>query len=148
MRTQQQLTILGGLAVVMIAVYAKAFKPAGASAPAPEVDASSMNEPHEAVPPVSSVSAAEPSKQRDAQRSRAAALSWSRDPFTRGAALGQVSGLSLSGILWDAAAPLAIINGQPVRAGEAFESYTIVSISHDSVTVSDGTQTFQLTISP
>ena len=85
---------------------------------------------------------------REAQRQRLAAISWSRDPFTRSAGAGQASGLSLSGILWDASAPIAIINGQMRHVGEEFDGYRIVEIVQDRVSVTDGTQTFQLTLAP
>lgn len=89
-----------------------------------------------------------PSQQREAQAARAAALGWSRDPFVRGGVPGQVSGLTLSGILWDEAAPIAIINGEPVRAGDQVEGYRVVEITPERVSVSDETDTFQLFVTP
>ena len=85
---------------------------------------------------------------REAQRQRLAAISWGRDPFTRAAGSGQVSGLSLSGILWDASAPIAIINGQMLHAGEEIDGYRVVEILQDRVSVTDGAQTSQLSIAP
>ena len=75
-------------------------------------------------------------------------LAWRRDPFTRGAALDQMSGLTLSGIMWDPQLPMAIINGQTVRVGEELEGYEVLRISEDRVSVTDGTDTFHLRIAP
>lgn len=88
------------------------------------------------------------SDRRDAQRQRAAQLSWSRDPFMRSTTTNQVNGLSLSGILWDAATPMAIINGQTLRVGEACDGYRVTEITPEHVAVTDETQTFQLHIAP
>lgn len=145
-RSQKQLVVLAMLLAIMGAVYARAFR-----SPAPSL--------HRAQPqqllaeaPVREASSialtAPPSAQRTAQRQRVAQLAWARDPFFRGAASPQTSELALSGILWDAAQPIAIINGQMVRVGEELEGYRVVEISHDVVSVTDGTQTFQLQLSP
>jgi hypothetical protein len=88
------------------------------------------------------------STHHDAQRQLAATLAWGRDPFARGAAAGQPGGLSLSGILWDATSPIAIINGQMFRVGEEIDGFRVLEIAHDRVSLSDGTQTFQLLIAP
>ena len=53
----------------------------------------------------------------------------SRDPFTRDVAMDPMGGLRLSGILWDASAPIAIINGQMVQVGDDLEGYQVVEIS-------------------
>jgi hypothetical protein len=140
-KAQQQLAVLGALAIVMIAVYARAFRPSSPSA-----------RPNGRVEPVATQDVTErpvSEELRSAQRERLASLKWSRDPFTLGATSGgQLSGLILSGILWDATAPLAIINGSMVRAGEDVEGYRVVAITTDSVVFTDGTDTFQLKISP
>jgi len=145
-RPQKQLLILGVLGVVMVAVYARAFRRAPPQPARGRVDAA--QEP--AVSPVQETTLAviQPSGQREMQRQHAQLLAWRRDPFTRGAALGELSGLELSGILWDPGAPLAVINGQMVGVGQDVDGYQVVDISPDRVSLTDGTQTFQLTIAP
>ncbi len=138
------------LAVIMAAVYARDLRP---SAPShtPAVD------PSAAVPAPASRPAASPADKvnldlpaengsREAQRKHAAALAWGRDPFTGSSAGGEVSGFDLSGILWDANAPIAVINGQMLRVGDEVEGYRIVTITQDRVTMSDGSQPLNLTI--
>ena len=141
-RQRLQAAVLILLVGVMVAVYAKSFR-------------STVRHPGGAEPaPASAVSVSSPgvllerSEQRTAQRARAAELAWHRDPFTRGASVGLVSGLALSGILWDANAPMAIINGQMVHVGEELEGYRVTEITQDRVSVTDGHQTFQLLITP
>jgi hypothetical protein len=88
-----------------------------------------------------------PSGGREAQRARLAQLAWTRDPFVRGGS-GLMSGYVLSGILWDATAPIAIINGEMLRAGDRLDGYRVTKIEQDRVTITDGDQTLQLQIAP
>ena len=88
------------------------------------------------------------SELRSLQRQRAAQLLWGRDPFVRSTTTHQVNGLTLSGILWDAATPMAIINGQTLRVGEECDGYRVVDITPSEVVVTDETQPFQLQIAP
>jgi hypothetical protein len=145
-KPQQQGALLAALAVVMIAVYARVLKPSRSDDSGSQPSSSGQE------PPASSfqlpASSAAVSTQRDAQRRRAEELAWGRDPFARGAAAGQLGGLSLSGILWDATSPIAIINGQMLRVGEEIEGFRVVEIVHDRVSLSDGAQTLQLLIGP
>jgi hypothetical protein len=90
----------------------------------------------------------ERSDQREAQRERSVRLVWGRDPFAWTVKSRQGTELNLSGILWDASQPIAIINGRMLYVGEALEGYRVVEISHDRVSVTDGAQTFQLFITP
>ena len=145
-RPQKQLLILGVLGVVMVAVYARAFRRAPPQPASGRVDVA-------VEPPVSPVqettlAVIQPSEQREVQRQRALLLAWRRDPFTRGAAMEEMSGLTLSGILWDPNQPIAIINGQMVHVGEEHDGYRIVEIVEDHVSITDGTQIFQLQIAP
>ena len=136
---QKQLIILIALVGVLVVVYARVFRrPAASSVPTEPAAPSAALE----------LPVAAPSVQRDAQRDRARALTWSRDPFTQGASAGEGSGLALSGILWDPTHPMAIINGTTVHVGDEFEGYRILDIALDHVSVSDGTDTFQLLIVP
>ncbi len=145
MTTTHQRVMLGVLLCVMALVYARPWHRPAPRSPIPVEAPASVA--------AGRVGAAEPalvlldaSTQRHAQRQRAAELVWGRDPFT--AAAGEVEGLSLSGIIWDPAQPMAIINGQPLQIGAEVDGYHIVDITQESVTVTDGPETFRLTLSP
>ena len=146
MRKQQQVAVLIGLVIVMAAVYARAFRGTGHHRPAPSAavpgDAAGAGAPVEESWP-------DRSAQRQAQQAEAVQLAWARDPFTHGGtSAGGPSGLALSGILWDANAPLAIINGQTLRVGEELEGFRVVQIDPDRVVLSDGIETFSLATTP
>jgi len=151
-RTQQQGLLLAGLVIVMVAVYARALQPSSGPSseealPEPPVVRA---EPTASQPTASTVAPPPPRSPdvQQAQRDRTATLSWNRDPFVRGSAIGQMSGLMLSGILWDDAHPMAIINGTMVETGQELDGYHILEIGHDRVAVTDGTQTFDLQVAP
>lgn len=149
MKRTQSLVLLAVLAVVMVLVYVRAFRPPTPSVPPVVVDtphvvttslSSSPSEVLEA-PAISSEAIA----QRAEQRRRAAVLAWGRDPFVAGSSVGEASGLELSGILWDPSQPMAIINGQTLHPGDECEGYRIVTITPDTVTLTDGAESFSLT---
>ena len=161
---RQRVTLLGVLTMVMTAVYVRACwrapSPVDRSASTDQLAQGQGRATEPAVssrgaePPASPAVASElplpqRSGQRDAQRQRAGVLSWGRDPFSHAvASSSELEGLVLSGIIWDATAPIAIINGQLLHTGEECEGYRIVGITQDHVSVSDGTDTFQLLITP
>ena len=162
---RQRITLLAGLMVVMAAVYARAYwrAPSSSAARSPSAapgaqdtdradgsTASSAAEKLSTAPsPVIELALPPRPGSRDAQRRRAALLGWGRDPFSRAAASpSEPEGLVLSGILWDEAAPMAIINGQLLHIGEECEGYRIVAITQERVSVTDGTDIFQLFIVP
>ena len=60
-----------------------------------------------------------------------------RDPFLFGARdTNATTGRGqLNGILWDAAKPLAIIDGEPRDIGAVVEGWTVVSITPDQVVI-------------
>ena len=157
-RSQQQFAILAVLVCIMVAVYARALRPKPPSAPMPAQGATSQAggatapavgaEAPSARPGPTLVSLPDRSSQHDAQRDRVAQLSWSRDPFTKGNAAGGMSGLVLSGILWDPKAPMVILNGQMLQVGGELEGYRVTEITPDHVSVTDGTDTLQLLIAP
>ena len=137
-----QAIILAVLIGVMVAVYARALRPTG------EADHRVTT-----MEPVSwgsdgTLTMPQRSSSRQAQRQHLAQLEWGRDPFARGFAGGQASGLELSGILWDATQPVVIINGTMVGVGEEIEGYRVTEIQQDRVSLTDGSQSFQLHISP
>lgn len=64
-----------------------------------------------------------------------------RDPFTAVPIISNESlhsEISLTGILWDKAKPLAIIDGNVVKKGERVGNKTVVDIKQDRVILSDG----------
>ena len=150
MNRLQQLALLSGLGVVMILVYARAFRPRGVSAQAPQPAA--IEQPSAATETASeeALTPATPDQlaQRAAQRERAQRLAWDRDPFTFAPTAAGLGGLALSGILWDAQQPMAIINGELRRVGDALDGYRITAITQDRVSLTDGTQSYTLSIAP
>jgi hypothetical protein len=139
-RTQQQAAALGVLLLVMAAVYARALRRPAASGPAPVQDV--LGEVREIVPQDASGVLAK----RAEQRTRGARLAWRRDPFLRGATAGGPAGLLLAGILWDATAPIAMINGQMLRVGEEVDGYRVTAIFHDHVSLTDGATAYDLSL--
>lgn len=146
-RPKPPLVILLVLVSVMIAVYATARRSSALSSERVQAQVSG-EDPMTRSPRAGLPAPLAQSVQRQAQHQRTTVLTWSRDPFIRGSAIREVSGLTLTGILWDAHEPLAIINGQMVHIGEEIEGYHIVDISRDHVSVTDDTQTFHLHITP
>jgi hypothetical protein len=146
--SRKQLVILAVLGVVLVAVYGRAFTRRSPAHPAavPAGPAAGPQADQPSTP--AALLSRQASPQRQAQRQREAALSWTRDPFSRGGGSGAVSGLSLSGILWDVSRPIAIINGEMKQVGEEVEGYRIMGISQDRVSVSDGTESFQVLLAP
>lgn len=144
MKTKQHGLLLAGLVVVMVAIYARALKPDGRrenkTPVQPPESAQVLESTAEAADTLPGVDISH----RDDQRKRSEELSWVRDPFSKGVAEGQVGGLALSGILWDAQAPMAIVNGQTVHVGDEVEGYRITQITPKCVIVTDGAETFQL----
>lgn len=63
---------------------------------------------------------------------------WGRNPFIWEGKVTPVSDLDLSGIIWDKAAPYAIINGMVVRPGDEISGKTIKDIEPNSVVLTDG----------
>jgi hypothetical protein len=148
-RSQRQLTILIALIGIMIAVYANMLRPSPSSG-ALSPKAVQMGREKASTGEIETAAAPSPDRmiRRQAQRNYSASLPWSRDPFGRGSAEGALNGFTLSGILWDSTQPIAIINGQPLRIGEEVDGYRIVEIAQDRVSLTDGTQTHQLLITP
>jgi hypothetical protein len=143
-REKKQAFTLGGLVLVMIVVYGRALWP---SAP-PQTEPETHETEQKAASPTPA--AADPipdrSVERKAQRQRAATLLAVRDPFTSGSMSSEVSGLRLSGILGDARHPIAIINGRMAVVGDEIGGFRVVRISAESVSVTDGADTFELSL--
>ena len=147
-RRQKQSAMLAALAVVLVAVYVRAFMPKrSAQQSAVPSTAVSVQPPAEVPSGPAALAPQEVLAQREAQRLRASELNWNRDPFTRGRT-GAVGGFTLSGILWDTQQPIAIINGQMLRVGEELDGYRVADIGQDHASLTDGTHTYQLLIAP
>ena len=143
-RSQVQAAIFAILVLVMVGVYARAFHaPRPVQGPSPSVEPP-HDQPSAQTPNVVLPLAAD---SREAQRQRLAELKWTRDPFTS-LGTGQLSDLALSGILWDATQPLAIINGTMVHTGQEVDGYRVVAITQDQVSLTDGSETVQLHLAP
>lgn len=72
-----------------------------------------------------------------------------RDPFafgSAGGAQGGVLSLSLMGIIWNAAAPTAVINGNVVKAGDDVSGFKVKEILQDRVILESGTAALELKI--
>ena len=147
MSRTQQIRVLAACSVVLVVVFARAWRRSPTAQPAAsEVLASDAGHPDEAV--LSDLlSRTSPSALPEAQRNAVGQMKWGRDPFTRGLPSGS-HGLSISGILYDGRQPVAMINDQMVRVGETIEGYTVVEIGQDSVSVTDGQETLTLRIAP
>ena len=72
--------------------------------------------------------------------------SWGRNPFAavEAGSRSEASGLSLSGIAWEANRPQAVINGRIVGVGDEVAGSRVVEINQDSVVLSDGSNRFVL----
>ena len=146
MTRSRQPALLLVLVGVMIAVYARAWW--RAATPPKGVRVAGSGEEPRALTPPAEPAVPERAALREAQRRRTALLAWERDPFIGGASRGDASGLNLSGILWDASRPIAIINGRMIQAGEEIKGYVVVEITHDHVSLTGGTHTVQLSLAP
>jgi len=154
-RPKKQVTILTLLAIVMVVVYGKAFLPSRSSTadvesseaadhiPSSDASSSASYDEHHNV-----LFEEEFASIREEQSRRMMNSAWVRDPFASGSGNGSLSGLSLSGIMWDPSTPVAIINGELVNVGDTIDRYRIVSITKDEVSVTDGVETFQLNTAP
>ena len=150
MTSRLQLFVLIGLIGVALAVWfgglrrrAPQARPAAAAAAVPPIA------PVSPAPAQAAVEAPAPMLSlRERQRAQAARWSWSRDPFARGPAVVGVAGLALTGIIWDQAAPMAIINGEVMQLGQEIDGYRLLEIKPDRVWLSDGDNLFQLLLSP
>ena len=92
--------------------------------------------------PASTQEAAPRIKARRKQRSEFA--DWGRNPFVWLEKTGPLSGLSLSGIVWDEAAPYAIISGTVVRAGDEIAGKIVKGIEPNRVILTDGQNDYVL----
>lgn len=76
-------------------------------------------------------------------------LNLERDPFTRIQTISvekEISGINLSGIIWDTKNPKAIINGKIVGIGTKINENTVVDIKSDRVILSDGERQFGISM--
>ncbi len=73
--------------------------------------------------------------------------SWERNPFTPKAIVTKkVTGLILSGILWDEGNPSAIIDDEIVNIGSRIGGVVVVDITKRGVHLNDGVNDFDLSL--
>ncbi len=145
MTKRQQVAVLGVLGIVIIAVYARAWR----LGRAPQSPSGATEAETPVLPKAEPLLGERPvSPERDGQRERTITLDWVRDPFVRGPGGGMTEALNLSGILWDAAQPLAIINGHMLQVGEEVGGFRLTTITEDHVSLTDGQQVLELRIAP
>ena len=78
-------------------------------------------------------------------RKRSEFADWGRDPFIwPKEAETPISGLQLSGIVWDEQAPYAIINGAVLHTGDKVDGKTLKRIEQNKVILTDGRNDFVL----
>lgn len=83
----------------------------------------------------------------DAQVSQWTQEKWGRDPFfAEGSDPGKFSGLplNLTGIVWDAHMPFAVVNDKVLKKGDVIEGYKVVEIKPGSVVFLTGEETVEL----
>ena len=150
----RQLMVLGALLVVLGLVYAPRWRARSggtrsvvSAAPAASAALSGATD---AAPEGAAYQSGTPERLviRAAQRERSSAATWRRDPFVLERQGAGSDELSCTGILWDAERPVALINGRAVQPGEEVDGYQVVEISRDRVSLSDGTHTIQLHVTP
>jgi len=91
--------------------------------------------------PVAQVNTADSQGLYNLLEQRVNSIDLKRDPFTAVSIIsveGPRSEISLTGILWDKAKPLAIIDGNVVKKGQRVGNKTVVDIKRDRVILSDG----------
>jgi len=153
-KSKKQGLILGCLIVVMLAVYGRNLMPSSTSEESNTPDSVSHDQDVDAgastntLPLVNPVSDEVLADVRKKQHHRMENIIWSRNPFMTGSVNASLSGLSLSGIMWDPDNPMAIINGQLVSVGDQVERYQVVTITQDDVSVTDGIEVFKLSTAP
>jgi hypothetical protein len=145
-RAQVQLLVLGALGLVIAVIYIPALR--GPSHQTMSAQQSTAVATHDSVHDMTIETVADRSAKRAVQRQHAARLGWDRDPFHLDVVEEQIIELKLSGIIWDPAKPLALINGQMVTVGANVAGQQVVAITQQQVTVSDGTTTLQLQLVP
>jgi hypothetical protein len=74
-------------------------------------------------------------------------LEFKRDPFTNApiaSKQGNSAQPSLSGILWDEAKPLAVVDGEVVKTGDIVKGKKIIAIKQDRIILFDGSGEYEL----
>jgi hypothetical protein len=87
-------------------------------------------------------------KLRDEQR-KVWEKEWSRDPFVlqeTTSRLVKAVNLTLKGVLWDEAAPKAIVNEKTLTVGDTIYGYTVTDIRPQSVILTTGEKSVELRV--
>ena len=69
---------------------------------------------------------------------------WLRDPFSGKVYSKNLEHVVLSGIMWDAKGPLAMINNSVTKVGDEVGQYTVLEIKQNSVILTDGSKDLEL----
>ncbi len=83
----------------------------------------------------------------NAQQSQWDQKEWGRDPFfPEGSESSKFASipLNLTGIVWDAKMPFAVVNDKVLKNGDMIDNYKVVEIKPNSVIFSTGEETIEL----
>ena len=79
------------------------------------------------------------------QQAKSPFQEWGRNPFIFDESMKEkVSGISLTGIAWDAKKPQAVVNGRIVEAGDKLAGYRVVAIKQTSIILDDGSENIEI----
>jgi hypothetical protein len=139
--------VLGGVGIIAVAVWVYGLTvpvaPRGRTTPAPGASVSASGSAGGAA---DRGAGAGGDAEREG-RARSRVTGWGRNPFTL-QPVRDLGELVLSGILWDATSPLAIINGRTVEVGDDIEGHRVAVIEPTGVILTDGTNTTRLSLGP
>lgn len=140
-----QLAVTAGFLVILVVSLAKGCQGQGRKSPkAVAIPMAGKKEPPAKEKPLTE--AAPAVKEKLSDRVPAQVTGVDRDPFSKPDVPAQPArrGLRLDGIAFDDETPTAIINGKIVKVGSAIENYFVISITEDSVVLSDGANVITL----
>lgn len=140
-----QLAVTAGFLVILVVSLAKGCQGQGRKSPkAVAIPMAGKKEPPVREKPLKEAAPAVKEKLSDRVPAQVAGVD--RDPFSKPDVPAQPArrGLRLDGIAFDDETPTAIINGKIVKVGSAIENYFVISITEDSVVLSDGANVITL----
>jgi hypothetical protein len=142
-----QLAVTAGFLAILVVSLAKGCQGQGRKSPkAVAIPMAGKKEPPAKEKPLKEAAPAVKEKSSDRVPAPAQVTGVDRDPFSKPDVPAQPArrGLRLDGIAFDDETPTAIINGKIVKAGSAIENYFVISITENSVVLSDGTNVITL----
>lgn len=132
-----ELGVTGVLVIVMLAVFGNAAKKSRSR----DMKDSRPKAADSAVMPVVQVNTPDSKGLYNMLEQKVKSIQLKRDPFTAASIVSDENSrsvISLTGIFWDKAKPLAIIDGNVVKKGERVGNKMVVDIKQDRVILSDG----------